>query len=119
MEQIKYVINNIGFKSKQEILNHTNSILNKKVRVKDDIEFILHLLMTSLDEETIDIKIKYRYESIINKIELTKINLTSEDIYRKQIHQLIQEIPYEDLIKVFTIEEEKLPQIYDPLEIRG
>lgn len=47
-------------------------------------------------------KTKYQHQAIINPA-LIAAGLTEETLIRQQIHQLVEGIPLEDLIKVFTV----------------
>jgi hypothetical protein len=55
---------------------------------------------------------KYQHQAIINPAQMIEAGITEETIIRQQIHQLIQEIPLEDLYKIIRVDKETYTDHY-------
>jgi SAM-dependent MidA family methyltransferase len=55
---------------------------------------------------------KYQHQAITIPAELIAAGIEEETIIRQQIHQLIQQIPMEDLYKIVRVEKETIRQPY-------
>lgn len=61
---------------------------------------------------------KYKHQVIINPANLIKAGINEEIIIRQQIHQLIQQIPLEDLYKLVRVDKETIKQHWQTDEER-